>query len=220
MSGGARVVRVWDLPVRLFHWASVLLVLVLWLTERWNWMGAHVLAGELLLGLVVFRLLWGVLGSESARFARFLRPPGDALAHLRAVFHREPDVSPGHNAAGGWMVVGLLGLLLGECLIGVFVNNDVADEGRFTELVPAWVLNLATDLHTWLFRVLLGAVALHLTAIAVYAVAKRQNLVGPMLTGRKRLPGRVAAPRMAGLGRAALLAGLAAAVAWAVGRYL
>ena len=224
MPGGAmraatRPVPVWDLPVRLFHWGTVLLVLALWVTERWNWMAWHILAGQTLLALVIFRLLWGLFGSESARFASFLRPPAAAFAHLREIFHRDPDTTPGHNQAGGWMVAGLLALLLAESLIGVFVNNDVADEGPFTERVPAAILNLASDLHAWLFQVLLGAVALHLTAIAVYALVKRQNLVGPMLTGRKILPASIPPPRMAGLGRAALLAALAAAASWALGQY-
>ena len=210
-----RRVRVWDLPVRLFHWATAALVAVLWASERWNWMGLRVAAGTALLALVLFRVLWGLAGSETARFARFLRGPRAAWRHLREVAAGAPDHAVGHNQAGGWMVVALLALLGTECLIGVFVNNDVADVGPFTNIAPAWVMNLATDLHWWLFQALIAAVALHLAAIALYA-ARGQNLVGPMLTGRKRLPADVPAPRMAGLGRAAVLAALAAAVALAV----
>ena len=210
-----RRVWVWDLPVRLFHWATAALVAVLWASERWNWMGLHVAAGTALLALVLFRVLWGLAGSETARFARFLRGPRAAWGHLCEVAAGAADHEAGHNPAGGWMVVALLALLGAECLIGVFVNNDVADAGPFTNIAPAWVMNLATDLHWWLFQALLAAVALHLAAIAVYA-ARGQNLVGPMLTGRKRLPDFVPAPRMAGLGRAAVLAALAAAVALAV----
>lgn len=213
-----RRVLVWDLPVRLFHWLTVGLVVSLWVTERWNWMGWHVLVGEILLGLVLFRLFWGLAGSETARFARFLTAPAAAVRHLRGMFAREPDHEVGHNPAGGWMVVLLLLLLLAECLSGVFVNNDVADQGPFTDITPAWVSNLVTDLHAILFQVLVGAVVLHLAAIAVHALAKGQNLVRPMLTGRKLLPEATRAPRIAGLGRALVLAmlaaGLAAAAAW------
>ncbi|MGH7043458.1 MAG: cytochrome b/b6 domain-containing protein [Acetobacteraceae bacterium] len=209
----ARPVLVWDLPVRLTHWAAAVLVLVLWLSERWNWMGWHVLAGEALLALVIFRLLWGLAGSETARFARFLAAPGAAVRHLRGLFVRAPDHEVGHNPAGGWMVVVLLGLLAGECLSGVFVNNDVADQGPFTDSMPAWLANLVTDLHTILFQVIVGAVVLHVAAIGVYALAKGQNLVRPMVTGRKLLPGPMPAPIMAGLGRAMALAALAVALA-------
>ncbi len=214
--GPVRRVLVWDLPVRLFHWLTVALVVALWLTERWNWMGWHVLAGEVLLGLVLFRLLWGLAGSETARFARFLAAPAAALRHLRHVFVREPDREAGHNPAGGWMVVALLGLLLAECLSGVFVNNDVADQGPFTDITPAVVMNLVTDLHAILFQVLVGAAALHVAVIGIYAAAKGQNLVRPMLTGRKLLPVSVPAPAIAGLWRALILAALAAALAGAL----
>ncbi|MDE2005762.1 MAG: cytochrome b/b6 domain-containing protein [Rhodospirillales bacterium] len=220
MSAPSRPVRIWDLPVRLFHWGTVALIPVLWITERENWMEMHVQAGLVLLGLVIFRLLWGLFGSAPARFARFLRPPREAIFHLREMFHPEPDDSPGHNPAGGWMVALLLALLLGESVIGVFVNNEVADEGPLSAALPAWVLNLATDLHWWLFLVLLGAVALHLTAIAAYRVLKGQNLVLPMLTGRKTLPVSVPPPAIAGLARAIPSAALAAAGAWALDRFL
>jgi cytochrome b len=215
----ARPVLVWDLPVRLFHWLTVTLVATLWVTERWNWMGWHVAAGTTLLGLVLFRLFWGVAGSETARFARFLAGPRAAMSHLRALFVREADHEVGHNPAGGWMVVVLLALLLIECLTGVFANNDVADQGPFTDITPAWLMNLVTDLHVILFRVLVGAVVLHLAAIAFYAAAKGQNLARAMVTGRKLLPGEVAAPSVAGWRRAVVLAGLAAAVAVGVAWY-
>jgi cytochrome b len=178
-------------------------------------MGLHVAAGTALLALVVFRILWGLAGSETARFAHFLRGPGAAWRHLRAVAAGTPDHEAGHNPAGGWMVVLILALLGAECLIGVFVNNDVADVGPFTNIAPAWVMNLASDLHWWLFQALIAAVVLHLAAIAFYA-ARGQNLVGAMVSGRKCLPESLPAPRMAGLLRALVLVVPAVAVALAV----
>ncbi len=212
-SAPLRSVRVWDLPVRLGHWLTAALVFALWVTERWNWMGWHVLAGTILLGLVLFRLFWGFAGSETARFVRFLVSPRAALRHLRHIFVREPDHEAGHNPAGGWMVLALLGLLLAECVTGVLVNNDVADQGPFTDIMPAWLANLLTDLHTILFRVIVAAVALHVAVIGVYALAKGQNLVRPMMTGRKHLPAEVPLPRLAGWRRTIPLAMLAAALA-------
>ena len=211
-SAPLRSVRVWDLPVRLGHWLTAALVFALWVTERWNWMGWHVLAGAILLGLVLFRLFWGLAGSETARFVRFLVSPRAALRHLRHIFVREPDHEAGHNPAGGWMVLTLLGLLLAECVTGVLVNNDVADQGPFTDIMPAWLANLLTDLHTILFQVIVAAVALHVAVIGVYALAKGQNLVRPMITGRKHLPAEVP-PRLVGWRRAIPLAVLAAALA-------
>jgi cytochrome b len=209
---GRRPVLVWDMPTRLFHWLVVVLVAAAYVTARLNWMDWHVRIGEVLLALVLFRLLWGFFGSETARFSRFVRAPADALLHLRHVFHREADLQVGHNPAGGWMVMLLLALLLGETLSGLYVNNDVADDGPLTQWVPASIANAITALHTILWDVLLAAVVLHVLAIALYAIAKGHNLLRPMLTGRKLLPARIHAPRPASVLLALLLL-IASAVA-------
>lgn len=203
-------VRVWDLPTRLFHWTIVMLVLAAWLTWELNWMDWHVRCGYAVLALAFFRVLWGFFGSETARFRRFLAAPRVAAHHLSQVLHREPDRQAGHNPAGGWMVLLLVLLLLGECLTGLYVANDVADEGPLSALTPAPIANAITALHSILWDALLAAVALHLIAIAVYAAAKRHNLVRPMITGWKLLPADVPPPRMAGSLRAAILLGCSA----------
>jgi cytochrome b len=208
----ARSVTVWDLPTRLFHWGTAVLVAAAYVTWRLNWMDWHALIGEALLALVLFRLLWGVWGGGAARFAGFIVAPVRALRHLAHLVRREPDEEPGHNPAGGWMVLLLMLLLLGQALSGLYVNNEVADQGPLSAVMPAAAANLITDLHdTWLWGALLGAVALHLLAIAIYWIAKGQNLLLPMITGRKRLPDRIASPRSAPLLRAAML--MAAAIA-------
>jgi cytochrome b len=212
-SSPSRPVVVWDLPTRLFHWLVVVLVAAAYVTSRLNWMDWHARIGETLLALILFRLLWGCFGSETARFGNFLASPAAALHHLRQVFRREADQQVGHNPAGGWMVLLLLILLLGETLSGLYVNNDVSDAGPLTHLVPASISNAITVLHTILWNALLAAVVLHLLAIALYALAKGHDLVRPMLTGRKRLPAGIGAPRLAPAARALLsLAGAAAVV--------
>lgn len=200
-----RQVVVWDLAVRLFHWLIVALVAAAYVTWRLNWMGWHVYIGETVLALVLFRLAWGLVGSETARFTRFIASPRAALRHLSELPYREPDVQVGHNPAGGWMVMLMLVLLLGQTLTGILDNNDVADVGPLTAILPAWMLNLIDTLHTVLWEALLAAVALHVAAIVVYAVVKGQNLLRPMLTGRKRLPGTQTAPRLGSLVLALLL---------------
>lgn len=210
-----RPVIVWDLPTRLFHWLIVVLVAAAYVTERLNWMDLHAWIGEAVLALVLFRVLWGWFGSETARFRSFLVPPAAAVRHLRHVFRREPDLQIGHNPAGGWMVMLLLALLLGETLSGLYVNNDVADQGPLTASVPAWIANAITALHTILWDVLVAAVAMHVVAIGLYAAAKGHNLLRPMLTGRKFMPASVREPRLASIGLALLLlvgAGIAAVV--------
>jgi cytochrome b len=212
-AGGRRAVRVWDLPIRLFHWLAALLVAGAYATWRFNWMGWHELLGEALLALVLFRLGWGVVGSDTARFARFVATPAAAWRHLARARRREPDAQVGHNPAGGWMVLLLLLLLLGETLTGVYVAHDVADVGPLTGVTPPAVADAIDAAHALLWDALLAAVALHILAILGYAAVKGQNLVRPMITGRKRLPAGVPSPRLYGAARAAIVlaCGIAAA---------
>jgi cytochrome b len=210
MSNSDRKVRVWDSAIRLFHWLTAILVVVAYVTWRLNWMNWHAKAGNAVLTLVLFRLLWGFFGSDTARFKRFVAAPRAAVRHLAHALHREPDSHAGHNPAGGWMVLLLLALLFGEALSGVYVLNDVANQGPLTELVAAPIANAITALHWIFWDALLAAVALHLLAILVYAAAKGQNLLLPMITGWKTLPARVSQPRMASPLRASFLLGCSA----------
>ncbi|HVC61516.1 MAG TPA: cytochrome b/b6 domain-containing protein [Acetobacteraceae bacterium] len=211
-QGNAAVV--WDLPTRLFHWLAVALVAAAYATWRLNWMDWHALAGDALLALLLFRLAWGFVGSDTARFARFLASPRAAAHHLARLFRREPDTQVGHNPAGGWMVLLMLVLLLGQTLTGIVVNNDVADAGPLTDIMPAPIANLVTDLHDLLWDALLAAIALHVAAIVIYALAKGHHLLRPMLTGRKPLPQGNLPPRLASPALALLvLCGSAAAAA-------
>src|ERR1022692_1381003 len=205
MSGSDRKVLVWDGPTRLFHWVVVTLVVAAYVTWRVNWMDWHAKAGYALLTLVIFRILWGFFGSETTRFSRFIASPRAAARHLAHALPPEPDRQAGHNPGGGWMVLLLLFLLFAETLTGVYVANDVADEGPFTELTPAPIANAITALHWIFWDALLAAVALHLLAIILYAVVKGHNLLLPMVTGWKTLPADVPQPRMAGPARAAVL---------------
>ncbi len=197
-------ILIWDAPIRLFHWLTAALVLAAYITWRLDWMNWHAKAGYAVLTLVVFRLLWGFAGSDTARFSRFVASPRLALTHLKEVFRREPDRQVGHNPAGAWMVLLLLGLLFGETLSGLYVANDVADQGPLTELVPARIANAITAAHWIFWDLLLAAVALHVLAIAIYAIAKGHNLLTPMITGRKNLPPDVPRPRVGGLVRASI----------------
>jgi cytochrome b len=215
-----RRVPVWDLPTRLFHWLVVILVAAAYMTWRLDWMEWHAGAGDALLALLLWRLLWGFFGSETARFRYFLASPVAAARHLAHVARREPDLVPGHNPAGGWMVLVLLALLLGQTISGIYVDNDVANDGPLTGLVPARIADMITTAHALLWDALMAAAAVHVLAIVVYAAAKRQNLLLPMVTGRKWLPPTLPAPRMTGPGRALFALGLAAAAAAAAANLL
>ncbi|MGO9039809.1 MAG: cytochrome b/b6 domain-containing protein [Steroidobacteraceae bacterium] len=220
MSGSSQKILVWDGATRLFHWLVVMLFTAAYVTWRQNLMNWHAYAGYALLTAVLFRILWGFFGSETARFSRFLASPRAAAAHMARVLRREPDRQVGHNPVGGWMVLLLLLLLLVEILTGLYVANDVADEGPLTELMPAPVANTITALHWMIWDALLAAVALHVLAVVLYAVVKGQNLLLPMVTGWKTLPVGVQQPLVAGATRAVVLLGCSAVAVAALANFV
>jgi cytochrome b len=209
-----RQVKVWDGWIRLVHWSIVVLLGLSWWSINAGQMRIHYLSGYTVLTLVLFRIAWGLIGSETARFSHFLRSPLAALRHLRGFRRREPDHEIGHNAAGGWMVLVLLGLLLVQPLTGLFAAEepeyDYGAKGPLAKLVAPETSNWLTGLHHLTFDLILIAAALHIGAVLAYALLKRHDLVRPMVTGRKRLPAGLAPPR---LGSPALAVGVLVASA-------
>ncbi len=206
--------RVWDMPVRLFHWAIVLLVVLSYVSIQKSWMDIHFLSGETILALLLFRIAWGFVGSDTARFGQFVKSPLAALRSLAKFGRREPDDQVGHNAVGGWMVLLLLLLLLVQTGTGLLSNDDVLVDGPLRHLITKELSDRITTIHAFNFNILLGAVCLHLLAITAYAVVKRHNLVRPMITGRKRLPGATRQPRMVSPLLALALLVLAGCIVW------
>ena len=216
-----RTVAIWDIPTRLFHWCLVLLLCCSWVTQYKGWMDLHFLSGEAILTLLLFRLVWGFVGSDSARFRLFLKSPAAALRHLTHLRRREPDIEIGHNAAGGWMVLGLLGLLLAQVVTGLFTNDDESFiEGPLRHLVSKQVSDTLSIVHGWVFTLIEIAVVLHVTAIVVYLVVKGHNLVRPMIVGTKDMPDNVVSPRLISPLRAAVVLIGAACVVAALVRWL
>ncbi len=207
---------VWDLPTRLFHWALVLCLVASFLTVKLHEMRLHAWFGYTSLTLVLFRLVWGLVGSESARFVRFLRGPAAVANHLRGLFRRDPDREITHNALGGWAVVALLLLVLAQGTTGLFANDDIVFRGPLFPLVgKAW----SDRFTTWHYRIsdaLLIMVAVHVAAVLAYRILFGRDLITPMLTGRKRLPGAVASPRLASPWLAFAIFAVAAGTVWAV----
>lgn len=207
--------RIWDIPVRLFHWLLAPLLAFAWWSAEAGRLEWHRLSGYALLALVLFRILWGLWGSDTARFARFLRWPADIGAYLKQLGGKTYAASVGHNPLGGWSVFAMLALLVVESALGLFaVDFDGIESGPLAIFVSFDAGRLAAEMHELLFNVLLGLIGLHLAAIAFYALVKRDNLVGPMLTGNKTLPGATP-PVMAPLWLALLSAALAAALVFA-----
>ena len=194
-----RRMRVWDLPVRLFHWVLVVLIFGAWATQEWDHMNWHMWVGYCILTLLLFRLAWGFVGSDTARFAWFLRSPMAALRHLAHLPRREPDREVGHNAAGGWMVLVMLGLILVQAATGLFANDldDGGDtRGPLMHLVDKDRSDWLSHIHAVNFNLIEAVIVLHVLAIVLYAVLKRHDLVRPMVTGTKLMPADAAAPTM------------------------
>jgi cytochrome b len=197
----------------------VILIIVSYVTMELGWIHLHLLSGYTMLAALLFRFVWGFAGSDTARFSKFLRSPIAGLVHLSRMFRREEDTEIGHNAAGGWMVLLMLLLLAVQVGAGLCANtdDDYMVNGPLAKYVgKAWSDELSR-VHAFNFYIILGVIVLHLLAITAYAVFKRQNLLRPMITGKKRLPGAMRAPRLASPLRAIVVfvvaAGIAAAVA-------
>jgi cytochrome b len=197
--------RVWDWPVRIFHWSIVSLVIAAYVTSRYNWMTWHVRLGRLILTLLIFRVLWGFWGSDTARFGRFLVRPSIALAYIRGFFSHPGATHVGHTPAGGWMVVALIFVLSAQVLTGLYVYNDVVQVGPLFGIFSADTLNTLVSAHGILFTLLLLFVTIHIAVVALYWIVKRQNLVRPMRTGIQYLPPGFEKPRIMSARRALLL---------------
>jgi cytochrome b len=191
-----RRIKIWDLPVRLFHWAIVVLIFFAWGTQEFDHMEWHIRIGYTILTLLLFRIVWGFIGSDTARFTRFLRSPVAALRHLANLHRREPDREVGHNAAGGWMVLVILALIGIQAGTGLFSNDDANTEGPLMHLISKDQSNWLSHIHALNFKAIEAVIVLHVLAIATYAILKRHNLAWPMITGTKQMPDDVSPPRL------------------------
>ena len=185
-------VRVWDLPVRLFHWSLVVLVTLSWASVENGYMRVHVWSGLALLTLLLFRIAWGFIGSTTARFSDFARRPRQAVAYLRAIARGEHPRHLGHNPAGGWMVLLLLAVLLAQAVTGLFANDGVRFNAPLSTLVSSAASDRLTQLHGTIFNVILLLVWMHVVAVMYYRFVRGENLVAAMITGMRPLDGSAA----------------------------
>ena len=190
-------VQVWDAPVRLFHWTLVILMAVSYFSARagGDWMKFHFWSGYAILTLLLFRIVWGFVGSTTARFTNFVKGPSAAFRHIAEMVGADRPREAGHNPLGGAMVVVLIFAVLAQVVAGLFsADTDTGMvNGPLTRLVADKWVEAATDFHKFWINVLLVLVGLHVLAVIVYLVWKRQNLIGAMIHGHKPLDDVVAA---------------------------
>lgn len=169
-----RGVLVWDAPVRVFHWLTVLSFAGAYLTaesERWRLL--HVTLGYTMAGLVAFRIVWGLVGTRHARFANFVRGPAAVLRYLKALLRGAPEHSVGHNPAGALAIVVMLGLALGITASGWATFNDLGGD---------WL----EEAHELAANLMLAVVGVHVAGVLISSRLHHENLVRAMVTGRKR----------------------------------
>lgn len=175
-------ITLWDLPLRIFHWSLLVLVAAAFVSVQigGNAMIWHGRFGTAIIGLLTFRLVWGVVGSTYARFSAFVRGPKAIVAYLRGEWN-----GIGHNPLGALSVLGMLTVLLVQVLTGLFANDDIAFQGPYAALISSDNSVFITGVHksnVWLLGGLIGA---HLAAIFYYVRIKRDNLLEPMIVGYK-----------------------------------
>ena len=207
-------VRIWDAPTRLFHWALAVLIPLQWWTAERDMMELHILLGLVVLGLLLFRLIWGLIGSPTARFANFVKGPRGIVSYLNG---RAAHV-PGHNPLGALSVVAMLALLSVHVGLGLVASDeDGLYSGPLAHLVDSELSEEAAELHESSFDALLVLIGLHVAAILFYALVRRRNLVGPMITGRGEAEAGAVGNPPVPIWRFLLAAVTAAAIAWWIG---
>lgn len=174
-------VRIWDRPTRLFHWALVVLIAFSWWSAEEEYLDWHIWSGLAVCALLVFRLLWGFVGSSTARFVNFVRGPRQILYYLGDM---KDWRSVGHSPLGALSVLAMLGAIAVQVALGLFaVDKDGLYEGPLARLVDLDLSEDLTDLHEDWFNVLLVLIGLHLAALLFYRLVLGKKLIMPMVTG-------------------------------------
>ena len=176
---------VWDLPLRLFHWLLALCVVGAIASGKTEKLDFHQHFGMAVMGLVLFRLIWGFSGSQTARFARFIRPISEVIEIIQQIKQGKADKRAGHSALGGYAVLYLLGICLVMSVSGAFSTDDVLFEGPFVALIPG-SSPIAETIHSIAEKFLFLGIFLHLLAKVIYYFRLKKNLVPAMVTGRHK----------------------------------
>jgi cytochrome b len=188
---GLHAVRVWDLPTRLFHWLLAAAVTGSLVSA---WIGGaamawHFRAGQMVLALLTFRLIWGCVGGRWSRFASFVYAPTTVLRYLRGQVRPGEQFEVGHNPLGSWSVFALLGFLMVQVATGLVADDEISNRGPLNSMVSNGLALTATSWHKQVGQWLLCALVLmHLAAIGFYRWRKHKDLVRPMWSGDKALP--------------------------------
>lgn len=179
---------IWDPMLRLFHWALAALVIANIVIGKIspNDMSIHFYLGYATIALLGFRILWGLIGPRNARFASFIYGPRTTLAYLKTLPKRAPSHWAGHNPMGALSVFALLGIVIAQNVTGLFADpEDYINQGPLAKHVSSSTTQSASQAHETIATLLIILVILHVGAILFYKFWKGENLVKPMITGRR-----------------------------------
>jgi cytochrome b len=202
-----KIIRVWDLPIRLFHWLLVIGIVLSFITVKigGNAMEWHARVGYCVLTLIIFRICWGFIGSHHARFIHFVPSPKGFLNYVSG----KTKAGLGHNPLGALSVLGLLFSVGLQAVTGLFANDDIAFEGPLAKYVSSGAVELLTSIHRQNEKILIALIVIHICAIFYYQKFKGENLIKPMLLGDKEIdPSKEAKYLPADLGQASKDGGL------------
>lgn len=177
---------IWDIPTRLFHWAIVITLCYSWYSmEIEENLDRHFLSGYVALGLILFRIIWGFVGSRYARFASFAYKPSEINTYAKSLFARDSEQHAGHNPMGGLSVFALLLVILIQATTGMFTDDEYYYFAPLNQFVSPDTASTITQFHGTNAKFILGLALLHIVAILFYRFYKRHKLVLAMITGRK-----------------------------------
>ncbi|MBU2871605.1 cytochrome b/b6 domain-containing protein [Colwellia sp. E2M01] len=176
---------IWDLPLRIFHWCFAFTIFGSWYTaeNKDDYIDLHMQLGYVALGLIIFRVLWGIIGPKHARFSQFIPSPKTLITYLKKSDAKQ--ATPGHNPLGALMVITMIILITLQAVSGLFIDDDIFSSGPYNGAVSDGIENIMSFIHHNTFNFMIAAIVMHISAIFFYWIIKKQNLVLPMITGKK-----------------------------------
>lgn len=180
---GSKTVYVWDFPIRLFHWALVVAVATSLISVELGNMSIHLISGHVVLSLLIFRLVWGLVGGRHARFASFVQGPVKVLKYAKGVISGNASAHLGHNPMGGWSVIAMVLVLFVQAVSGLYANDDILSEGPLVSTITKSTSDFITYIHHLTSNAVYALIILHLVAITFYTL-KGHRIIVAMITGK------------------------------------
>ena len=178
-----RAIRIWDWPVRITHWSFVALIAGMYLSAENREWGLHIQLGHALLALLIFRVIWGFVGTDTARFSQFVKGPGAVLGYMRGAW--DYKANKGHSPLAALSVLTLLGLMFAQVGMGLFAGDPYdGATGPLNPLVGVMTADAITETHEWFYWVIFGFIGLHILAVGVIGMMQATSLIGPMIGGK------------------------------------